>query len=137
MALSVFKGWRMILYWSRRTPWLMLLRGYLGLRAAFKVLGRRKVVDFRSFLCILEWTPLRAAFFASAAFLVAGPISDKKSPISISSYKNRTFTLIRQSFALMSIFPHPPNALLFLNSARKPYFFLPNPTDGDPANLWP
>lgn len=62
----------MTLYWSSRGTWGTLLRGYFPLRASERVLGRWKVVERRTLRVILEWSPFRADFFASVAFLLAG-----------------------------------------------------------------
>lgn len=72
IADSVLSGWTMTLNWSSRGTWGTLLRGYFPLRASERVLGRWKVVERRTLRVILEWSPFRADFFASVAFLLAG-----------------------------------------------------------------
>lgn len=48
IALSVFRGWMMILCSSRRGTWGMDLRRYLGERESWRVLGRWKLVEVRT-----------------------------------------------------------------------------------------
>jgi hypothetical protein len=67
MADSVFRGNLRMAYWSRRGVRGMDLRGYLGVRARRRVLGRRKVVDVRILRFTTPLVPLSAAFFAAFA----------------------------------------------------------------------
>lgn len=49
IALSVLRGWIITLWWSSRASWGTDLRGYLGVRESWRVLGRWNVVLRRTF----------------------------------------------------------------------------------------
>jgi hypothetical protein len=55
-APSVLRGWMMTLCSSRRGAWGTDLRGYLGARESWRVLGRWKVVEVRTLVFFWEWT---------------------------------------------------------------------------------
>lgn len=77
IADSVLSGCTITLNWSSRGTCGTLLRGYFGVRARDSVLGRWNVVERRTLRAIFECTPFSAAFFASAAFLLAGVLGPR------------------------------------------------------------
>lgn len=63
---------------SMRGAWGIDFRGYLGLRARRRVLGRWNETEVRVFLWPCELVPLRAAFFAALALASTGEAAREK-----------------------------------------------------------
>jgi hypothetical protein len=55
----------MMVYWSIAGVRGMDFLAYFGLRASFRVFGRRNVVLVLTFLTFFDWVPFNAAFFAA------------------------------------------------------------------------
>jgi uncharacterized membrane protein HdeD (DUF308 family) len=67
IADSVLRGYWMVRNWSMRGRWGTDLRGYLGLRASLRVVGRWKETVVRTLRAVCEAVPFSAAFLAAFA----------------------------------------------------------------------
>jgi hypothetical protein len=72
IADSVLRGNKTVLKASIRGACGIDFLGYFGVRGNFKVVGRWKLTEVRTFLIFCPLVPLRAAFLAAAALTADG-----------------------------------------------------------------